>query len=433
MNGKFNEQKDILISIKKEISLLHQQVDYLIRNEKPLGLLDLDMMMNRTHTIYDLMCGVEVGSEEEVLPNETDTIRAMFGIEDNNEETNEEPIEEEPIVEEPIVEEPIEEEPIEEEPIEEEPIVEEPIVEEPIEEEPIEEEPIEEEPIEEEPIVEEPIEEEPIVEEPIEEEPIVEEPIEEEPIVEEPIEEEPIEEEPIVEEPIEEEPIVEEPIEEKPIEEEPIEEEPIVEEPIVEEPIVEEPVVEEPVVEEPVVEDTPIEKKDDFGFILNFEPAEETTPSVFTSGDEIEMNIPQVETQNEKTEPNAKEEEIPYEPVIFGNMTEKEDAGFELDTPETLGDKLQQEEDHSLAAKLQHSTVKDLRKAIGINEKFLFVNELFGGSMEKYNKSIENLNDLKTLNGALIYMNELRIELQWNSNNEAYKKLLELVHRKYEA
>jgi hypothetical protein len=30
-------------------------------------------------------------------------------------------------------------------------------------------------------------------------------------------------------------------------------------------------------------------------------------------------------------------------------------------------------------------------------------------------------------------MNELRIELQWNSNNEAYKKLLELVHRKYEA
>ena len=53
--------------------------------------------------------------------------------------------------------------------------------------------------------------------------------------------------------------------------------------------------------------------------------------------------------------------------------------------------------------------------------------------MEKYNRSIENLNDLKTLNGALIYLNELRIELQWNSSNEAYKKLLELVHRKFES
>ena len=45
MNDQFNAQKDILVSLKHEISLLHQQVDYLIRNEKPLGLLDLDVLM----------------------------------------------------------------------------------------------------------------------------------------------------------------------------------------------------------------------------------------------------------------------------------------------------------------------------------------------------------------------------------------------------
>ena len=404
MNDKFNEQKDTLIAIKKEISLLHQQVDYLIRNEKPLELLDLDVMMNRTHTIYDLMCGVEVESgewgmeNEEVLPDEADTIRAMFGIEDKSEETTEEP---EPVEEEPFKKELIkEEEQVEETPIEEEPIEEEPVEEEPIEEEPIEEEPVEEEPVE--------TDEETPVEEPMEDN------IEEnedayfvdevDDNIEETTEEEPVEEP--IEEPSEEETIEEEIIEEKPIEEEPVKE----------------------------------ETKDDFGFILNFEP----TSSVFTTGDEIEMEIPHTEPEemrnieeenipNSPNSPNFQNEEIPYEPVIFGNMTEKEDAGFELDTPETLGEKLQQEEDHSLAAKLQHSTVNDLRKAIGINEKFLLVNELFSGSMEKYNKSIENLNDLKTLNGALIYMNELRIELQWNSNNEAYKKLLELVHRKYEA
>ena len=90
MDDKFNEQKDTLIAIKKEISLLHQQVDYLIRNGKPLELLDLDVMMNRTHTIYDLMCGVEVNSEElgvrseeeEELPVGLDEIKAMFGIEE---------------------------------------------------------------------------------------------------------------------------------------------------------------------------------------------------------------------------------------------------------------------------------------------------------------------------------------------------------------
>ena len=81
---------------------------------------------------------------------------------------------------------------------------------------------------------------------------------------------------------------------------------------------------------------------------------------------------------------------------------------------------------------LQHQPVLSLKSSIGINDKFLLVNELFNGSMEKYNRSIENLDDLKTLNGALIYLNELRIELQWNSNNEAYKRLIDLVHRKFD-
>ena len=134
------------------------------------------------------------------------------------------------------------------------------------------------------------------------------------------------------------------------------------------------------------------------------------------------------------------EDEIPYnEPVDFGrsetnsvsDFFDNDDAGFELSTSETLGDKMMQE-DHSLAAKLQQNPVHDLRSAIGINDKFLFVNELFGGSMEKYNKSIENLNDLKTLNGAMIYLNELKIELQWNSSNEAYQKLRDLVTRKFD-
>ena len=52
------EQKEKLISIKHEISLLYQQVNYLLRNEKALELLDLDVLMNRTHTLYDLLCSI---------------------------------------------------------------------------------------------------------------------------------------------------------------------------------------------------------------------------------------------------------------------------------------------------------------------------------------------------------------------------------------
>jgi hypothetical protein len=335
MNDNFNEQKDILLSIKHEISLLHQQVDFLLRNEKAVGLLDLDVMMNRTHTIYDKMCSIDLGGSPEAIDEESLINSFVMATEEPMAE--EEPTEEEP--------KPKEEPEPEEEP---EPmvVVPEPMVEEPV----AEEEPVEEEL---EPVAEE----EP---EPIEEEPEPEE-VEPEPFVEEP---EPEEELRFVEQ--EEETLVEE-NEDAYFEEE-----------------VEDVEEEKPIEEKPA--DIPHNTVDDLGFILNFEPSdeeetpiEEENPSVYTTGDEIEMTIPQ-----------------------------------------------------SLADKYQHDSLNDLRSAIGINDKFLLVNELFGGSMEKYNKSIDNLNDLKTLNGALVYMNELRVELQWNSNNEAYKRLLELVHRKFE-
>jgi len=332
MNDIFNGQKDILISIKKEISLLQQQVDYLLRNGKALGPLDLDVMMNRTHDLYDMMCSVDLGedaprNDEEVTTDDLchcERNEATPRLTDRKGGYDEE-----------------EEEPIEEE--------------------------------------------ETVIEE------------NEDAYFEEEVEEEPTD-------------------DSRHCEEVTTDDAPVI--------------AREEQPKQSTEEE--VEKKqneiDDLGFILNFEPTEPAeepkeepapTPDVFTPGDKIEMTIPH-------------KEEIPFEPIVIGDMEEKEDSDFELETPETLADKLQQVEDHSLAAKLQHSSVNNLNNAIGINDKFLLVNELFGGSMEKYNKSINNLNDLKTLEGALVYMNELRIDLQWNSNNEAYKKLLELVHRKFD-
>ncbi len=98
---------------------------------------------------------------------------------------------------------------------------------------------------------------------------------------------------------------------------------------------------------------------------------------------------------------------------------------------QTLGDKLESVEDRSLAARLQRKPVTDLMNAIGINDKFLLLNELFGGSMEKYNKSIRALNSFSTLLGAKTYMSELQIEFQWDCESEAYKKLDALVERRF--
>ena len=83
MKDKFLEQKEVLTSLKHEISLLQQQIDYLLRNERALGLLDLDVMMNRTHTVYDRLCSINLAEDEDAQQEvEVDPtmLNALFGL-----------------------------------------------------------------------------------------------------------------------------------------------------------------------------------------------------------------------------------------------------------------------------------------------------------------------------------------------------------------
>lgn len=410
MNEIFENQKEKLISIKHEISLLYQQVNYLLRNEKALELLDLDVLMNRTHTLYDLLCSISVGEtgDDEDLPFDAEAFSGLFGGMMNEEEA--ETPESEPDA------------PAEEEP---EPTV----TEEP-------------EPI----ALEEPKPVETVEPEPVEEPEAPSFGFQEEPVVEQ-VEE-------TVTELVETAPVVTE--EETPI---------VVTEEVVNEPMAQEE-VHEPEPEAPSTEVNPSDElpiKDEYGFFFRFEdfPEKEEEKVEETPRETVEPTkvvhvmeaIPEDEIPErdrihgedlvqdnpfempKMEEPNMVDLELENErqtSETVGGFFEQDDAEFELSTPETLGEKMMGD-DITLAERLQQNPVRDLKSAIGINDKFLFVNELFGGSMEKYNKSIENLNDLKTLNGAMIYLNELKIELQWNSSNEAYQKLKELVSRKFES
>ena len=152
--------------------------------------------------------------------------------------------------------------------------------------------------------------------------------------------------------------------------------------------------------------------------------------------EEEELEEIEEEEELEEEEEIGKEEEIGAE--LEGSVQgEQEDSGIraykKVYTIEshTLGDKLESAEDTSLAARLQRKPVSDLASAIGINDKFLLLNELFGGSMEKYNKSIRALNNFSTLLGAKTYMSELQIEFQWDCESDAYKKLDNLVERRF--
>jgi len=123
-----------------------------------------------------------------------------------------------------------------------------------------------------------------------------------------------------------------------------------------------------------------------------------------------------------------KEEDIIEEEKIIDEKEEDED---DWEDDEDVAFHVEPVEDNSLAARLHHTPVADIRTALGINDKMMIINDLFKGSLERYSKSINALNEFPTLSGAKVYMSELQIELQWDVESQAYAILNDLVERRF--
>lgn len=81
--------------------------------------------------------------------------------------------------------------------------------------------------------------------------------------------------------------------------------------------------------------------------------------------------------------------------------------------------------------KFQNTKVNDLTKAIGINDKFLFIKELFNNKGEEFSRCINQLNTFNSIDEAFDYLDQLKIEYFWETSNSAYLKLCDLLRRKF--
>ncbi len=99
--------------------------------------------------------------------------------------------------------------------------------------------------------------------------------------------------------------------------------------------------------------------------------------------------------------------------------------------PKTIADTFKNTGDNSYAALMRKNPINDIKTAIGINEKFLFINTIFDGEISLYNKVIDRLNELPDFYLALHFIDELKANYEKETNKDAFVKLLEIVKRKY--
>ncbi len=85
-----------------------------------------------------------------------------------------------------------------------------------------------------------------------------------------------------------------------------------------------------------------------------------------------------------------------------------------------------------LAQRLTDEPIKDLKKGIGVNDRFLFINELFRGDEAMYERSVKTINNFSILAEAEYWIRrELKIKIGWSDADPVVKQFDQLVRRRF--
>ena len=156
--------------------------------------------------------------------------------------------------------------------------------------------------------------------------------------------------------------------------------------------------------------------------------------------DEIKRNVEDRTKLSQHNKPPALFDAIDDVPTLAGrqNVTTSQFANIKevhetlpTNNNVSLNERLKQT-NNELSETLQETPVKDLRKAIGINDRFKFLSELFRGDDAMYERSIKTINSYAIYPEAEYWIRrELKLKLGWDDKNETVKQFDQLVRRRF--
>ena len=123
-------------------------------------------------------------------------------------------------------------------------------------------------------------------------------------------------------------------------------------------------------------------------------------------------------------------EEAPAEPEVeldlFGEPVLRVNEKLGAGRSRSVGEKMEQKEAWRTA--MPGAAVKDVRSAISLNDRVLFIRELFGGDAGLFQKAVDDINAMGSLDEMVAYVNERHPG--WDLDSDTVYRLMMAARRK---
>jgi len=175
--------------------------------------------------------------------------------------------------------------------------------------------------------------------------------------------------------------------------------------------------------------------------ILDVGALEQVQENVFVESAEEKTEVSSAPIQNEIVEtPKVIVSEPEFEEIKQPQEKSKKQTPQSDNQAQILSDKYNKEntsvfekysskkEDTSIGSQLQATPLLDLKKSIGINDRFSYINELFSGNKDNYDKFIDSIIQAANAENVITYLNQTSSENNWQSK-PSFAKFSEMIKR----
>ncbi len=171
------------------------------------------------------------------------------------------------------------------------------------------------------------------------------------------------------------------------------------------------------------LEQTLIEKDNTFEQVVQNtgEPVEPGSQPIQTTKQEVQATEQEVQATGQEIQATKKTKTEPAKgQAVLGELIKQDNA--------SVNEAIATSKDNKASFKQIGKPVNDVRKAIGLNDRFYFQRELFDNNANLFNETLDQVNQMDSFHSATSF---LQSNFDWDTDNEVTQSFYSSIQRRF--